>query len=102
MPKTITPLARRLKSDDPRIRNKWISSYTEFIKQHKLHIKQEFEIEKQILNHQNENTYNDSEKIRQLQLQGIVKYADKRCRKLTMGGVPFSAEYSEITSAMEL
>jgi hypothetical protein len=100
MPKTITPSARRLKSDDPRIRNKWITSYTEFIKQHKLHTKQ-FEIEHKILHHQNEGTYNDSEKIRRLRLQGI-KYADKRCRKLTMGGVPFSAEYSEITTEMEL
>jgi hypothetical protein len=34
-------------------------------------------------------------------MQGI-RYADKKCRKLNMGGVPFSAEYAEITNEMEL
>jgi hypothetical protein len=48
-----------------------------------------------------ENVYRNSEIIREMKLQGI-RYADKKCRKLSMGGVPFSAEYAEITNEMEL
>lgn len=100
MPKTIVPQARRLKSDDPRTRNKWIQLYTEYIQQHNLHIKQ-FQIERDISSSHNDKAYSESETIRKMRLQGI-RYADKHCRKLHMGGVPFSAEYAEITTKMEL
>jgi hypothetical protein len=100
MPKTITPRARRLKSDDPRVRNKWIKLYTEHIQQHKLHHKQ-FQIENNLLSQNNEKVYKESKSIREIRMQGI-RYADKKCRKLNMGGVPFSAEYAEITNEMEL
>ena len=87
------PAARRLKCGDPRIMKKWKKVYTRFIKQHKLHSRL-FAIESACIRQHNNLTptqikiYNG---LLNLRLQGI-KHADKKCRKLMMGGVPYSEE----------
>ena len=47
MPNIITPKARRLKSDDPKVRNNWIKLYKNFIAQHNLHT-QLFKLEEEV------------------------------------------------------
>jgi hypothetical protein len=50
------------------------------------------------MNREQQTEYED---IRRLRMQGI-KAADKGCRKLTMGNVPFSDKYKDITDKIEL
>jgi hypothetical protein len=90
MPNSTRPAARRLKSSDPKIRNKWNQLYAAFIKQHKIH-QRIFKLETMIAKGgtMTETDKNEYGKIMQIRNQGI-KYADKNCRKLTMGNVPFS------------
>ena len=90
MPKATRPSARRLKSSDPKIRNRWNQLYADFIKQHKIH-QRIFKLETMIAKGGTmlEKDINEYGKIMKIRNQGI-KYADKNCRKLTMGNVPFS------------
>jgi hypothetical protein len=43
----------------------------------------------------------ESKKIQKIRLEGI-NFADKKCRKLHMGGVPFNNKYNRITLEIEL
>ena len=90
MPNSSKPAARRLKSSDPKIRNKWNRLYSEFLTQHKVH-RRIFKLEEHVMAGGTMQTQEQQEysKIMNLRNQGI-QYADKNCRKLTMGNVPFS------------
>ena len=85
------PQARRLKCSDPRIMKKWKKVYKRFIKQHNLHSRL-FALESACIR----QGYNLSpiqikkyNGLLNLRMQGI-RHADKKCRKLMMGGVPHS------------
>ena len=98
MPKIISP--RKLKSDDPRTRNRWIELYKSFVSSNKLNQKI-FDLEKSIyLPITNQHVY-EYEKIRKKRDEGI-KYADKRCRKLKMGNIPYSDELRISIAGKEL
>ena len=90
MPKATRPTARRLKSLNPKIRKRWNQLYAEFITQHKLH-QRIFKLETMVVNggSMTEKDVNEYGKIMQIRNQGI-QYAEKNCRKLSMGNVPFS------------
>jgi hypothetical protein len=99
-PLSVKPSARRLKSDNPTVRNKWLQIYEQFIRDNELHLRQ-FRLEASIISHMNLEQQKEYEDIRRLRMQGI-KAADKGCRKLTMGNVPFSDKYKDITDKIEL
>lgn len=99
-PKSAKFSARRLKSDNPATRNKWLRIYENFIRLNHLHIRQ-FQLEASITNFMNPAQIAEYEDIRKIRLAGI-KIADRGCRKLTMGNVPFSDKYKEITDKIEL
>jgi hypothetical protein len=100
MPKTFIPSARRLKSHDPIVRNKWIKLYTQYIKTTKLHRRQ-YRLERSMSLPATPTDIQEIDSIRRLRQEGI-RFADKHCRKLKMGNVPFSDEYNKITNTMEL
>jgi hypothetical protein len=92
--------ARRLKSNNPTVRNKWLRTYENFIRDNNLHT-QQYELEASLsvpMTHRQIELY---EHIRRKRLQGI-RLADQKCRKLNMGGVPFSAKYKALTDKIEL
>ena len=102
MPKATRPSARRLKSSDPKIRNRWNKLYADFIMKHKIH-QRIFQLETMIskggvMQNKDKEEY---DKIMQLRNQGI-KYADKHCRKLSMGNVPFSPTIIKTCEVLQL
>jgi hypothetical protein len=100
LPHSIKPSARRLKSDNPRVRNRWLDIYEDFLRQHDLHTRQ-YALEASIDGQLSEAQIIEYEYIRSKRMEGI-KLADLKCRKLHMGEVPFSAKYKELTSKIEL
>ena len=92
MPNSSKPAARRLKSSDPKIRNKWNRLYSEFLTKHKVH-RRIFKLEEHVMAGGTMQMKEQQEysKIMNLRNQGI-QHADKHCRKLTMGNVPFSPD----------
>ena len=102
MQKIIKPQARRLKSDNPIVRKNWTRLYTTFVKSHKLDGKI-FKLESEItmgkeMTIEQQERYDD---ILTKRHEGI-QYADKRCRKLKMGGVPFSPDLKKAGQAIEM
>jgi hypothetical protein len=94
------PSARRLKTGDPRIVKKFNKEYTKFIKQHKLHTKL-FQLEGamgQALTPTQATAY---EQYLTLRHKGII-LAEKRCRKLKMGMVPYSEEINTCRLTIQL
>ena len=90
MPRLYHAKARRLKSDNPKVANRFIQLYSSFIKQHDIH-KKIFKLESQVNDKLTEPQEQSFNKIFQLRYDGI-RYANRRCRKLCLGGVPFSEE----------
>ena len=87
--KIISPTIRRLQHNNPRIVKKWIQSYEEYVREHRLH-ETAFDIQKQIqMNRWNEVQQERFENLLIDRIKGIIQ-ADKNCRKLHMGEVPWS------------
>jgi len=101
MQRLIKPQARRLKSNNPIVRNNWIKLYKLFIKNNNLD-EQLIQLESEIIPGEDmtENQQQRYNKILQLRHEGI-RFADKRCRKLKMGGVPFSPEVKKAGQRIE-
>ena len=101
MQKLIKPQARRLKSNNPIVRNNWIKLYKLFIKNNNLD-EQLIQLESEIIPGEDmtENQQQRYNKILQIRHEGI-RFADKRCRKLKMGGVPFSPEVKKTGQRIE-
>ena len=85
----VQPAARRLKTDDPRTVHKWQQAYESFIQDDNL-LKQQWQLEALItslpLTEDQIKTYNSIV----CQCTKGMKLAEKKCRKLKMGNVPFS------------
>lgn len=94
IPKLHTPAARRLKSDDTVIRNKWITLYEQYLRQHKAHHRI-FALESQALSQQfHYSEEAEFQKIANIRKQGLA-YADKRCRKTFIGGIQYSDAFKQ-------
>ena len=94
------PVARRLKSHLPRVRNKFNHDYTTFIRKHHL--------EERLYSLQNRLTIPilaadaiEYETILNIRTTAIA-HADKRCRKVFMGAIPFSVELKLASKRLEL
>ena len=88
MEQTVRSEPRRLQSDNPTVRNRWISHMSEFVKQRKLDKKLK-NIERHMQLPLSEDLAQQYEHILQQREEGW-RYADKKCRKLKMGAVPYS------------
>ena len=101
IPKTIHPNIRRLQYNVPHVRNKWIQLYTQFLRQNKV-IQRQFKLEAGISDGSiDENQVKEFEKILQLRTEGF-NYAEKRCRKIYCGQVPFSPTVQKARLEIEL
>lgn len=102
-PKVTTSAARALKTNNPSVRKKWIAAYEEYLRKQKAHQKI-FTLEQKILDQGNTMTEEDKRSYNQiikLRYTGI-QYADKNCRKIFRGGVPFSDEFKRVSKEIEL
>ena len=88
MQQTVRSEPRRLRSDNPTVRNRWISHMSDFVKTRKLDKKLK-KIERHMQLPLSESLALQYENILQQREEGW-RYADKKCRKLKMGAVPFS------------
>ena len=96
----IRPKARRLKCNDPRIRDRWKMLYSDYIKKNNLH-KLQYEIESKIEGNLTPALQAQYEKVLIMRRKGI-EYADSKCRKLCMGGVSYSPEFKNYHKTIEL
>ena len=100
MPKIHHHKARRLRSDNPKIRNRFNSLYKNFIRKHRLH-KRIFALEKEVNSTISKHQAAEFETLLKLRYDGI-RYANKNCRKFYTGAVPFSAEVGKARKTIEL
>ena len=99
-PTTITPSARRLQSNIPHIRNRWTQLYSSFLRKHNL-IERQFTLESSVEHSMTKAQCDEYEKILELRAEGI-RHAEKHCRKLKYGNVPFSPELQLARLEIEL
>jgi hypothetical protein len=100
MNRIVIPRARRLKTGDPRIVKKFNSEYTKFIKQHKLHTKI-FQIERDMGTSLTPSQAREYDFNLAMRNKGML-LAEKRCRKLRMGLVPYSEEINIARMTIQL
>ena len=100
MPPLPTAVGRRMKCNDPRVVKRFNSFYDEFLEKHDLY-RRTFELERKAMYPLSEELQREAEKIDKLKMEGI-RYADRRCRRTFMGGVPFSPEYKFWVNRLKL
>jgi hypothetical protein len=98
MPPTNKPQTRRLKCNDPGVVRTFNQYYFEFLRKHKLH-KRAFRLEANAIYPLPRDLQQQPEQLDTLKMQGIL-HADKKCRKLQMGRVPYSKQYKQLNSAI--
>ena len=100
LPELISPKARRLQVNDPRVLKRWREAYTKYIKDHNLHAKV-FCLETEMSQPLSEEQFQCLNAIMKERATAI-KYADNKCRKLRVGGVPFSPQLQKQKTTIEV
>lgn len=91
---------RRVKSKDPRTRDKFNQAYKQFIIKHKL-AKKIFDMEAQVTYPITTEHILKCNKIAELRRQGI-QFADHQCRKLRFGGAANTPEFKRLHAASQV
>ena len=99
-PNSLNVQPRRLQCNIPEVRKRWIKLYTSFLQQHNL-VARQFKFEAQVNGYLTVAQQKEFEKILQLRTEGI-NHAEKRCRKLRVGGVPHSPTMQQAMLEIEL
>ena len=87
--KSVRPNARRLKTNDANVVRKWQQVYSDFLEEHGL-MRRQFELESSIQGRtMTSSQIQEYNTIVTLRTAGMDR-AEKKCRKLKMGNVPFS------------
>ena len=94
------PQARRLKCNDPGTQERWTKLYLTFL-QEKNVIRRAYMLQTEMTKPLQEHQIIEYEKLRKIRQDGR-RYADKHCRKLRMGGVPYSAELNQARKKIEM
>ena len=94
------PQARRLKCNDPKTQDKWTKLYLSFLKDRNA-IQRAYTLQEQLVTPLPEEHIIEYEKLRRIR-KDARQYADKKCRKLRMGGVPFSVELTKARTTIEM
>ena len=95
-------ILRRLQCQVPSVREAWKRHYKNFLVQHKL-VSRQLRLEEEIqqLGMMTENLAKQYEKILQQRKEGMA-YADKRCRPLFFGKIPYSPDFAKASDTIEL
>ena len=96
----IHPQARRLKCNDPVTQKRWTKLYTKAL-QDKNAIQRAYRLQEEIERPLPAHLILEYEKLRRIRMDAR-KHADKKCRKLRMGGVPYSVELTQARTIIEL
>ena len=96
----VRPHARRLKSDDPKIRRRFNKEYETFITEHRLE-ERLYSLQERITLTPSPTETKELDDIFTLRRQGLER-AESKCRKLRMGAVPYSQEFSKASKTIEL
>ena len=91
------PRARRLKLQDPRIVDRYTTALSQYIKDHQ--IRERLQILSQRTDFYSSTYVTEYNDIDRLRTAGM-HLAEKQCRKLRMGEVPFTPEYSRISNSV--
>ena len=86
------PAARRLKNNDPRVRNRYLKLYSEALKENQLFERLDC-LTRRISNPPSSADVKEYNIIDRLRTCAMLK-AERHCRTLKMGGVPFSPDYN--------
>ena len=100
MPKTVKPPERRLKCDDIKVKKRWKKLYKEYIEEHRIR-ERIFALEEAANGKLSKDQEKEYESLLKLKKKGI-DYADKHCRKLRMGAVPYSDVIKQAGTRIEL
>ena len=100
MSEIINPVARRLKSNLPKVRNKFNQDYKQFIRKHHLE-ERLYSLQSRLTEPISINDAKEYESILNTRSNAIA-YADKRCRKVFMGAIPFSVDLKLASKRLEL
>ena len=96
----VRPQARKLKSDDPPSRKKFITAYTTYLSRHKLE-ERLYALQTRATLPLSQNDANELDQIFALRMRGVEE-AESKCRKLRMGEVPYSDELHKASKTIEL
>jgi hypothetical protein len=94
------PAARRLKCNDPTTQKKWLNLYISYLESENA-IKRAYTLQTVLQPSLPFPQDREYEKIRIIRMQAR-QYADKKCRKLRMGAVPYSLELAAARSMITL
>ena len=86
------PAARRLKNNDQRVQNKYLKLYSEALKDLQLFERLD-SLTSRISNPPSPADIKEYNNIDLLRTRAMLK-AERNCRKMKMGGVPFSSDYN--------
>ena len=100
LPPDKTAKARRLKLQDPRIIKKYVKYLKHFFKRHSLSDQSKLLQDRVTCPITKEDAL-EYERLDKIRIAGM-QYAEKRCRKLKMGGVPWTPELSYIRLGIEV
>ena len=92
--------ARKLKMKDPRIVKKYNKSLKHFFKRHKLDTRSA-KLQQNATFPLTPQAAHEYEKLDKIRIEGM-KYAEKRCRRLKMGGIPWTPELTDIRVGIEV
>jgi hypothetical protein len=94
------PQARRLKCNDPPTQAKWTKLYLDFLNKRNA-INRSYSLQENLTCPLTEQHIIEYEKLHRIRKDALL-YADKKCRKLRMGGVPFSIELTKARTEIEM
>ena len=92
--------ARKLKMQDPRIVKKYNKSLKYFFKRHNLDTRSA-KLQQNATFPLTLQAAHEYEKLDKIRIEGM-KYAEKRCRRLKMGGIPWTPELTDIRVGIEV
>jgi hypothetical protein len=100
MARVLHPQARRLKCNSPSIQKKWTELYLTRLKETNA-IQRAYVLQENLVRPLTPDLILEYEKLRRIRTDAR-RYADKKCRKLRMGGVPFSPEITQARTKIEM
>ena len=100
LPPILSANGRRLQCSDPRIYKRWIQLYKKYVLDHKLHLKA-YELEDQTIHPLTREMQQKLDSLLEHRRRGM-EHADKYCRKLKTGGVPYSPALAKQRIRIEL
>ena len=95
-----SPISRRLKSHLPKVRLKFNQDYKTYIRQHHLEHRL-YSLQQRLTIPISDADAAEYESILNIR-NSAIRYADKRCRKVFMGAIPFSLDLKLASKHLEL